>query len=222
MRNSIKSIIAVTLSILLVVIVGSSFKSPKTTTEGHFAADSQLSVFAKVLNQEESQRILQQDIMKVGVQPIQLIVHNATAEPMYFSVDSFPIKTQSAADISKKLHKGAKARGWAWRILGLVFWPGTIAGIADTSISANARDKILKTLNALQVKQEQIPPFSTVLRVAYASGEDLKQQEIKIKILDSRERTFHEFPVRLDLSHVQITTRAIDDSPLGQRLALQG
>lgn len=221
MKNSIKSIIAVSLALLTAVCAG--FKSPsRMATEGNFAADAQVSVFAKVLNKEESQRILQEDITKVGVQPVQLIVHNATDEPLYFSLDSFPVKTQDARTVAKKVAKGAQARGWAFRVIGLFFWPSTIAGLADSSISAAAKDKILKTLHALQVKEEPIPPFATVMRVAYVSGEDLKEQDVQIKILDSKHRAFHEFPVRLDLSQVQVSRAAFDDSRLGQLQAIHG
>jgi hypothetical protein len=124
-------------------------------------------IWIKPLNAEESELYIKKDLLKMGVQPVEIIIDNGSADPYYFSPFLIDLPLVEERDILKKLFYAALPRKIGFQIASLFFWPLTIPSTMDTMITHKAYRKLAKELSSKSIKEETIAPYSTVHRIFF-------------------------------------------------------
>jgi hypothetical protein len=126
-------------------------------------------IFVKVLpyNANESKRYLNHDLIDHGFQPVEISIQNNTDRTYFVHPDEMGMPVASEGQVSNKYLINSIPRSIAFKVLGFLFWPLMIPGTADTIRTYVKSREIQRDLFAKTIKEEYVPPYSTLLRVAY-------------------------------------------------------
>jgi hypothetical protein len=131
--------------------------------------DKKLEVTAKIYSPEESQQILQADLIDMGYIPVEVTIRNQGDHAYAISMASTALNSARPTDVAWTYTKGGIPRAIGWKVLSLVFWPFTIPSTIDSIHSFKKHRSIIKVLTAKGFKEidEIVLPYSLVKRLLY-------------------------------------------------------
>ena len=167
-----KFIIPVLLAIALVFALNSGGRvlgplSNLVEVEKGFSEKEAIRLSIKTLSPEESKKYLTQDVTDLGYMPVQLTIENRTADPYSLSPDSIGIHLADAEEVADKIVRKSMPRAIIFRVAGLIFWPLSIPGTISSLMTTKSRNDLERNLSAKSVKEEVIPPYSTLNRIFF-------------------------------------------------------
>lgn len=131
--------------------------------------DAPLQLSTRILTSDESQTILNHDIIAKGYTPVEVTIANSGSHTYEISRASTSLPCAKAEEIAWKHTKGAIPRGIGLKILSFFFWPFMIPSAIDSIHGLKSHRSIVKILSAKGFKDdaEIVPPYSLVKRVLY-------------------------------------------------------
>lgn len=185
MANPKKKHGAITLAIALgLFAVITPWKTNKTahlptvstlSAETTFLNDDTIHVMAKAYTSEESKKYLKKDLLKYGIQPVQITIQNNSREEFSLSNGSVDLPTAEPSSIAKKVMISALPRGIILRVASIFFWPVMIPSTIDSVITIKSYKIIKNDLTAKSVKKEVIAPYSIYNRIVFVPMKEYKE-----------------------------------------------
>lgn len=133
-----------------------------------------LSVEAKAYGASESLNVLSSSFQPHKIQPIELVIHNASDKELILCKGEGSEKPETLPD---SIFLDAFPRSVALNVASFFFFPLSILSAADSLNTASTlfsfRNQIKK--KALQ-EEERVPPFSSLTRLVYVKVENLKEE----------------------------------------------
>jgi len=129
--------------------------------------ESGVRVWVKNLSSEESEHYVKKDLLSLGVQPVEIIIDNASPDPYYFSPRSIDLPLVEERDILKKVFSSAFPRQLGFQVASLFFWPFMFPSTIDSLLTHKSYRKLAKEFSSKSVKEESIAPYSTVHRIFF-------------------------------------------------------
>lgn len=129
--------------------------------------EGEVRIWMKALTQEESEVYMKKDLLSINVQPVEIIIDNASADSYYFSPRSIDLPLVEERDILKKMFTSFLPRQIGFQVASLFFWPFMIPSTIDSLLSNKSYRKLAKQLLSKSVREESIAPYCTVHRIFF-------------------------------------------------------
>jgi len=143
-----------------------------------FPQEDKVIVSSKAYNEEESEKVLQNRLLYMGIQPIQITIENQSSHSLILSEKSVEVPLIDSNDVVNKIYQGSIARSIGLKVMGLFFWPFSIASTVDSIVTYEDKTKTKENFLAKSLKRtdETIPAYSTVHRLFFIKIEHLKKE----------------------------------------------
>lgn len=132
-------------------------------------------ITSKAYTPEESKQYLDRDLQSRGYQPVQVTFQNNTGDTFLYNEGSVSLPSANPSKIAFKVSKSAIPRSIAYKVAGLFFWPFMIPGTIDSIRTFKSHKLMKKEFKARAIKEEAIPPFSTLHRMIYVPMGEFKE-----------------------------------------------
>jgi hypothetical protein len=147
-------------------------------------------ITAKAYTSDESQAFLHQNLLNKGYAPVELVIHNNTANAYTLSAASVPLLCDRGNDVAWSITKKAIPRGVGLKVLGFLFWPFTIPSAIDTIVTYKKHQSLTKDLTAKTLKEQEeiVPPYASITRVLYVKSEGFRETfSVSLQDIESKE-----------------------------------
>ncbi len=164
----------------LLVILGQgrlpSFTSLPSLIPGKelFSEADAISISVKPLTSEESEKYLKNDLLKLGYTPVQITIENQSLDPYLITPNSISLPLAKPKDIASAAKRSSLPASLGLRIAGFIFWPFSIPSTMHGIKTMEAYQKAKKELSIKSIKEEIIPPYSTMNRVFFVKQDEYK------------------------------------------------
>jgi hypothetical protein len=161
----------------LLVILGqgklSSYTSLPSLISGKelFSEQDAISISVKPLTSEESEKYLKNDVLKFGYTPVQITIENQSLDPYLVTPESISLPLSKPKDIASAAKRSSLPASIGLRIAGYIFWPFSIPSTMHGIKTMEAYQKAKKELSIKSIKEEIIPPYTTMNRVFFVEQE---------------------------------------------------
>ncbi|MBI2743245.1 MAG: hypothetical protein HYX48_04935 [Chlamydiales bacterium] len=155
-----------------------------------FAVESKgLTVTAKRYTSSESSDYLDQNLLKLGYQPIQITIQNNTSTTYELSRDGISLPTASPNRVALSISAKSLPRSIGLRVASMFFWPFMIPSTLDSIATMKTHYRIHKDYTAKSVKEkdEAIAPYSVFHRVIFVPKKGLKET-LTVTLLPKEDR----------------------------------
>lgn len=182
-----------------------------------FPEEEKVIVTSKAYSQEDSEQVLQNGLLHLGIQPIQVTIQNQSAHLLLLSEKSVDVPLMDTDEVVKKIYRDSMARSVGLKLMGFVFWPFSVASTVDSIITYESKEKTKHNFLAKSLKRsdEIIPAYSAIHRLFFIKTDQLKKG-IDLSITNKEKSSTMHF--HLDLSKaVSLASSAeelVDNSPL--------
>jgi hypothetical protein len=139
-----------------------------------FADKERVSISIKPLSVAESEKYLKSDIFDLGYKPIQITVENQSPDPYLINEESISLPSINSKEIAKATKRSSLPTSIGLKVAGFIFWPFSIASGMHGIKTLQNYQRIQKDLWVKSVKEEIIPPYTTMNRVFFVKTEDFK------------------------------------------------
>ena len=139
-----------------------------------FAEEGRVSISVKPLSEAESEQYLKSDVLNLGYKPIQITIENQSPDPYLIHAESISLPSIDSNVIAKATQKGSLPTSIGLKVAGFIFWPFCIPSGMHGIKTLQNYQKIQKDLWVKSVKEEIIPPYTTMNRVFFVKTEDFK------------------------------------------------
>jgi len=153
-------------------------------------------IAAKAYSRKESLIYLNQDLLHLGLQPLQLTIQNNSSRSYYLSRDGLALPHLSSRQVAGKLHQGAIPRSIVFRVAGFFFWPFLIPGAVDSILTMRSYFLVKRDYESKTLKRdpEIIVPYSTVNRIIFLPADQVSSS-FDLYLQDPRNGIYHPFSV---------------------------
>ena len=124
---------------------------------------------------DESKQNFGHDLIRRGVQPLQLTIQNNTSNEYSLCPSSVDLPRVEASKIAFKVTKSAIPRGIAYRIASFFFWPFMIPSTIDSIRVMSHHNHLKKDLLSKSMRDEIVAPYSIFHRVLYVPRDEFKE-----------------------------------------------
>jgi len=132
-----------------------------------FLEEDRVRVSIRVVSEEESKKYFSCDLMRMGYQPVRLVIENASDTPYFVSPRLFDISLIDAKQIAKKIGKRAIPRSIIWKIVGIFFWPAVIPSAIDSVLTYKSFHKMYSAIASRALREEVVPAYGIIHRVFF-------------------------------------------------------
>lgn len=139
-----------------------------------FAEEANISISIKPLTEAESEKYLKSDVLNLGYKPVQITVENQSSDPYLIEEKSISLPIIDSKKIASATKKASLPTSIGLKIAGFIFWPFSIPSTMHGIKSLQNYQKIKKDLWVKSIKEEIIPPYTTMNRVFFVETEDFK------------------------------------------------
>ncbi len=140
-----------------------------------FAEADAISISVKRLSADESEKYLKKDIVKMGYTPVQITIENQSLDPYLINPSSISLPLVQARDIASAAKTATLPVSIGLRIAGFFFWPFSIPSTMHGIKTMEAYQKTKKELAIKSIKEEIIPPYTTMNRVFFVKEDEYKE-----------------------------------------------
>jgi hypothetical protein len=168
-----------------------------------FMPEENVFVTAKAYNGDESKLYLSHDLISRGVQPLEISIHNHSAQEYSLCASSVDLPSVDPSEAAFAVTKGAIPRGIAWRLASFVgslfFWPISIPCAVD-GIRTFTHHKNLKTdflAKSLKKGGEVVAPYATYHRILFVPKKEI-QKSFKVTLINLETYEQTEFQVETE------------------------
>ena len=160
-------------SLVLMSAVWNPVPTPINFSDDLTMEDKKLKVSARIYSAQESEQVLNVDLVGKGYVPVEVTIQNQGNHSYAISMSSTALRSDRAKDVAWKYHKASIARGAGWRIVSFFCWPLMIPSMIDSIVSFKKNRSLVKALKARGFKEqdEVVLPFSLVKRLLYIPQE---------------------------------------------------
>lgn len=168
-----------------------------------FLPEEKVFVTARAYNNDESKLYLSHDLVNRGLQPLEISIHNHSADEYSLSASSVDLPSVDPRKAAFAVTKGAIPRGIAWRLASFVgslfFWPIAIPcavdGIRTFTHHRNLKGDFLA--KALKKEGEVVAPYATYHRILFVPQSEI-QKSFKVTLINLETFEPSEFQVEAE------------------------
>ncbi len=139
-----------------------------------FASEGRVSISIKPLTVAESEQYLKSDILNLGYKPIQITIENQSPDPYLINGESISLPSIDSKTIAKATQASSLPTSIGLKVAGFIFWPFSIPSGMHGIKTLQNYQRIQKDLWVKSVKEEIVPPYTTMNRVFFVKTEDFK------------------------------------------------
>jgi hypothetical protein len=162
-------------------VVGQGILSPQRalptliTDTAPFEEKPVLHLVVKPLDSEESKKFLRSDPLASGYKPFQITLENNSPDPYLITPKSIDLPLVPSKKIAEAVKKSALPGSIGFKLAGLIFWPFSIPGAMHGIKTHQNYQTYKKELSIKTVREEIIPPYSTVNRIFFVEEDSYKE-----------------------------------------------
>jgi hypothetical protein len=139
-----------------------------------FFEEETISICVKPLSPEESEKYLKTDAVKLGYTPVQITIENQSLDPYLVTSTSISLPLADAKDVASAAKRSSLPASIGLRVAGFIFWPFSIPSTMHGIKTMEAYEKNKKELSIKSIKEEIIPPYTTMNRVFFVKEKEYK------------------------------------------------
>lgn len=166
-----------TLAILIVGIASSGCASYRAVSlpflQSEFCPTAQtisgITTCTKALSQDDCRKYFDKNLIREGIQPIQITIHNDTKRYLLLKKDSISLPLVPPEEVAAKAHRNTAGRATAYGVAGIIIWPLLIPAIVDGVGSSNANQQMDNDFAAKGIDDTLIQPYSKINGVVFTS-----------------------------------------------------
>ncbi len=162
-----------------IIHLKSNTPKQKFFDEAHKGIDIEVLLYTK----EDCEKYLSKDLLKKGFQPIQVIIHNNTANTYSICPSSIDMKTATAKEVITKIKIGTIPKKVGYSVAGFFLWPVSVFSTIESLVHAKSLKQLESGINAKLVRDGVIEPYTTTARIILVQKEELKK-EFDIHLID--------------------------------------
>lgn len=188
MKNKLFAIICSCTCLLSLFLTAERFTfhpfSPIQTLKQTFTNEERgLWVTSKAVSKEESNLLLQRDLISKGYQPVQISIQNNTPKTYLIKTDNLSDVKVSSQTLANEVLINSTPRSIALKIASFFFWPLAIPSAIDSIHSMHTYNSIKRDYQAKELRNEQVPPYATLNRILFVKSDNYKPP-FHIKLID--------------------------------------
>lgn len=154
-----------------------------------FGKQEALQVTARAYTPEQSTAALRKDLVRRGIQPLEITIQNHTAKTFSLCPSSVDLPSLTPKRVASKA-SSSPLRAFGFRLLSFFFWPATIPSTIDTMIRMKSHASLKGRYEAVGMRKELVAPFSTVHRILFVpKGGFHDAFQVTLIELDTLQRT---------------------------------
>lgn len=156
---------------------------------------------AKSYNSVESLKYLDRNLLKKGIFPIQITIHNNSAQNFYLSDKSIDLDNLSASSVANRVHQSYIPRSIALKIASAFFWPFIIPSTIDSFVSFSSYSKMKREYSAKSLKKngETLIAYSSTHRIIFVEDRNI-QNDLTLFLKDTDTGKNYSISTKIDLS----------------------
>lgn len=139
-----------------------------------FSEEGKVSISLKTLTRAESEKYLKSDLLDLGYKPIRITVENQSPDPYLINEESISLPGVDSKEIAKATQRSSLPASIVLKVAGFIFWPFSIPSGMHSIKTLQNYQRIQKDLWVKSVKEEIVPPYSTMNRVFFVKTENFK------------------------------------------------
>lgn len=147
--------------------------------------EKELSLSYRTLSAGESRHYLDVNLLKEGIQPVQVTIQNNTPRAYAIGVEDLDIAQVSSKDAAWKIARHAIPRSILYKVISFFFPPFLVVETLDNIVTFKSHLDLKRDFHAKGFKDEgeTILPYSTINRVVFVPSEEY-QADFAIDITD--------------------------------------
>ncbi len=154
-------------------------------------------VAAKTFNKNDCMRYLGRNVLKVGYQPVQIIIKNTSNKTLIFSPNQVSLPCARVEQISEKVHTSTAGRATGYGAAavltsGLFLIPAIVDGVK----SSNANRALDADYFAKALSKQTLPPNSKLNGLLFVPSSSYVS-DFKITLIEEGTNKAYEMPVKL-------------------------
>lgn len=149
---------------------------PRVIPKGDFFSEEEkISISIKSLTAEESKKYLKADLLKSGYVPLSVSIENQSSDDYLIRPELISLPLVESSKIASVIKRSSLPASIGLKIAGFIFWPFSIPSTMHGIKTLQDHQKMKRDLSIKSVKEELIPPYTTMNRVFFVPSE--KSQE---------------------------------------------
>lgn len=158
-------------------------------------------ISAKAYNSRESRLYLGRDLLKKGLQPIQLTVQNSSPNTFYLSKKGVDVSHVDVSSVTHILTRSYIPRAIGFKVASFFFWPFLIPSAIDSIFTFHNHRKMKRDYRAkaLKEKGELLLPYSTTYRILFLRKGELRDS-VTVYLQDSTNLSYRPYPTTIETS----------------------